>query len=206
MQLKNKSKTRKNKKPKWPIQKFKRLVTTKSRQVKIGLSIFGSIRFWTKINNQTEFFYLFFEPNRTENRFKPINFGSVRFGFFPFQTGSNRNYSNLFTVPKKSLRRRRQLKIFLVWAFWCSMPRPPTIKTRASKSKASATHNKEKMSCLLAETCMNKYVQTLSHTSQQKIRNTTGKKRGGWKEKKNQLLWHLTTSYMHLIKPVTLGL
>jgi hypothetical protein len=23
------------------------------------------------------------EPNRTENRFKPINFGSVRFGFFP---------------------------------------------------------------------------------------------------------------------------
>jgi hypothetical protein len=27
--------------------------------------------------------------NRTENRFKPINFGSVRFGFFSFQTGSN---------------------------------------------------------------------------------------------------------------------
>ena len=28
--------------------------------------------------------------NRIENQFKPINFGSVRFGFFPFQTCSNR--------------------------------------------------------------------------------------------------------------------
>jgi hypothetical protein len=40
--------------------------------------------------NQTDFFFIF-EPNRTENWFKPINFGSVRFGFFPFQTGSNQN-------------------------------------------------------------------------------------------------------------------
>ena len=60
-------------------------------EYKVGLSIFGSVRFWTKINNQTNFFFfLVFEPNRTENRFKPINFGSVRFDFFPFQTGSNR--------------------------------------------------------------------------------------------------------------------
>ena len=86
------------------------------------------------------------------------------------------------------------------------MPKPPIIKTRASKSKASATHNKEKMSCLLAETCMNKYVQTLSHTSQQKIINTTGKKNGGeWKEKKFTT-WHLPISCMHPINPVTLGL
>jgi hypothetical protein len=71
----------------------------------LGPSISGSVRFWTKINNQTNLFFLIFwtEPNRTENQFKLINFGSVRFGFFPFQTGSNRNYSNLFTVPKKSL-------------------------------------------------------------------------------------------------------
>jgi len=68
------------------------------------------------------------------------------------------------------------------------MPKPPIIKTKASKSKASATHNKEKMSCLLAETCMNKYVQTLSHTSQQKIINTTGEKRGGNEMKKNSPL------------------
>jgi hypothetical protein len=40
-------------------------------------------------NKQPNQFYFFFsfgtEPNRTENRFKPINFGSVRFGsvFFP---------------------------------------------------------------------------------------------------------------------------
>ena len=42
-------------------------------------------------NIQPNRFYFIFsfgtEPNR--NRFKPINFGSVRFGFFPFQTGSN---------------------------------------------------------------------------------------------------------------------
>jgi len=35
------------------------------------------------------FFKKVFEPNQTKNRFKPINFSSVR--FFPFQTGSNRN-------------------------------------------------------------------------------------------------------------------
>jgi len=34
-------------------------------------------------NKQLNRFFLVFEPNRTENRFKPINFGSVRFGFFP---------------------------------------------------------------------------------------------------------------------------
>jgi len=84
-----------------------------SEDVCIGLNIFGSVRFWTKINNQTEFvFFLVFEPNRTENRFKPINFGLVRFGFFPFQTGSNRNDSGefflgfllttFFTVTQKS--------------------------------------------------------------------------------------------------------
>jgi hypothetical protein len=51
----------------------------------LGLSIFGPVRFWTKINNQTDFFFLVLEPNQTENRFKPINFGSVWFGlvFFP---------------------------------------------------------------------------------------------------------------------------
>jgi hypothetical protein len=73
------------------------------------------------------------------------------------------------------------------------MPRTPIIKTRTSKFKASATHNKEKMSCLLAETCMNKYVQTLSHTSQQKIINTTGKKKGGMKGKK---IHHLALAHI----------
>ena len=53
----------------------------------LGLSIFGSVRFWTKINNHTEFFFfLVFEPNRTENRFKQINFGSVFFPSKPVQT------------------------------------------------------------------------------------------------------------------------
>jgi len=46
-------------------------------------------------NKQPNRFFLVFEPNQTENRFKPINFGSVRFGFFPFQTGSNRT-----TMPR----------------------------------------------------------------------------------------------------------
>jgi len=46
---------------------------------------FGSVKFLTKINNQTNFLKKIFEPNRTENQFEPINFGSVR--FFPFQTG-----------------------------------------------------------------------------------------------------------------------
>jgi hypothetical protein len=66
--------------------------------VKIGLSIFGSIRFWTKINNQTEFFYLFFEPNRTENRFKPINFGSVQ--FFPLPNRFKPKLFQLVHSPK----------------------------------------------------------------------------------------------------------
>jgi len=53
----------------------------------VGVRIFGSIRFWTKISNQTEIiFFQVFEPNRTENRTEPTMF--VR--FFPFQTNSNR--------------------------------------------------------------------------------------------------------------------
>jgi hypothetical protein len=103
---------------------------------KLELSISGSVWFWTKINNQTEFFFNFL--NQTESKTSSNQLISVRFGsvwFFPFQTGSNRNYSNLFTVPKKSLRQRSQLKIFLVWAFWCTMPKPPIIKTRPPNPK-----------------------------------------------------------------------
>jgi len=40
---------------------------------------------------------------------------------------------------------------------------------------------------------MNKYVQILSHTSQQKIRNTPGKKEGGMKGKK---IHHLALAHI----------
>jgi hypothetical protein len=40
---------------------------------------------------------------------------------------------------------------------------------------------------------MNKYVQTLSHTNQQKIRNITGKKKGGMKGKK---IHHLALAHI----------
>jgi hypothetical protein len=56
----------------------------------LGLSIFGSVRFWTKINNHTEFFFfLVFEPNRTENRLNrliSVRFGSVFSPSKPVQT------------------------------------------------------------------------------------------------------------------------
>jgi hypothetical protein len=52
----------------------------------LGLSIFGSVRFWAKKNNQHEIiFFQVFEPNRTENRFEPTMFGSVRFFSLPNQ-------------------------------------------------------------------------------------------------------------------------
>lgn len=73
----------------------------KREREKLGLSIFGPVRFWFKINNQTDFIlFLVLEPNRTENRFKPIRFGSVWFSFFPFQTGSNRNFYTCFHFLK----------------------------------------------------------------------------------------------------------
>jgi len=45
---------------------------------------FGPVLDQNKQPNQF-YFFLVLEPNRTENQFKPINFGSVRFGsgFFP---------------------------------------------------------------------------------------------------------------------------
>jgi hypothetical protein len=56
------------------------------------LSIFNSVQFWIKINNQIKiiFFQVFepIEPKTGSNR--PV---SVQFGFFPFQT-ANRNYFN----------------------------------------------------------------------------------------------------------------
>jgi hypothetical protein len=43
------------------------------------VSIFGSVRFWAKINNQTEIIiFQVFEPNR-----KPVRTDHVQFGFFP---------------------------------------------------------------------------------------------------------------------------
>jgi len=62
------------------------------KQVNIGLSIFSSVRFWTKINNQTVFFLFL---NRTEPKTGSNRLISVRFGSFPFQTGSNRT-----TMPR----------------------------------------------------------------------------------------------------------
>jgi len=50
----------------------------------VGVRIFGLIRFWTKISNQTEIiFFQVFKPNRTENRFEPTMF--VRFFSLPNQ-------------------------------------------------------------------------------------------------------------------------
>ena len=54
----------------------------------VGVCIFGSVRFWAKINNQTEIIiFQVFESNRIEKRFKPTMFGSFRFDsvFFSFQ-------------------------------------------------------------------------------------------------------------------------
>jgi len=67
----------------------------------LGLSIFGPARFWTKINNQTNFIlFLVLEPNRTENRFKPINFGSV--WFFPLPNRFKPKFLYLLPFSKKS--------------------------------------------------------------------------------------------------------
>ena len=58
-------------------------------QLSLGLSISGSVRFWTKINNQTEiFFYNFLnrtKPKIVSNRLISVRFGSVRFFSLPNQ-------------------------------------------------------------------------------------------------------------------------
>jgi hypothetical protein len=68
---------------------------------------FGPVLNQNKQPNCFFFFFLVFEPIRIENRFKPINFGSVRFGFFPFQTGLNRlklnNTTQGIESPSKDL-------------------------------------------------------------------------------------------------------
>jgi hypothetical protein len=70
-------------------------------QSRVGLGIFGPVRFWTKIYNQTDFIlFLVLEPNRTENRFKPINFGSVR--FFPLPNRFKPKFLYLLPFSKKS--------------------------------------------------------------------------------------------------------
>ena len=77
--------------------------------VDLGLGIFGLVRFWIKINNQTDFF-LVFEPNRTENWFKPINFGLVWFFSLP-----NRFKSKLFQLQTKFVHSPKKIPtIFLI--------------------------------------------------------------------------------------------
>jgi len=53
---------------------------------------FGPILDQNKQSNRFYFIFLVFELNQTENRFIPINFILVWFGFSPFQIGSNQNY------------------------------------------------------------------------------------------------------------------
>jgi hypothetical protein len=49
-----------------------------TRSSVVGLSIFGSVRFWIKINNQIEFFLSFWtEPKTGSNRLISVRFGSV---------------------------------------------------------------------------------------------------------------------------------
>ena len=72
------------------------IIVANRQASKLGLCIFDSVCFWIKINNQTNFIlFLVLEP---KNRF------SVRFGFFPFQTGSNRNFYTCFHFPKNQLQ------------------------------------------------------------------------------------------------------
>jgi len=94
--------------------------------LKIGLNIFGSVRFWTKINNQTNFFFNFL--NRTEPKTGSNQLISVRYGFFPFQTGSNRNYSNLFTSQKNPYIEEGNEKSFLFGHFDALCPNRPRLK------------------------------------------------------------------------------
>ena len=68
----------------------------------LGLSISGSVRFWTKINNQTKFFKKKI-VNRTEPKTGSNWLISVQFGFFPSQTGSNPMV--LYTSPATSYSR-----------------------------------------------------------------------------------------------------
>ena len=63
----------------------KRFLSWEISFLRLGLSIFGSVRFWTKINNQTNFFFKFL--NLTKPKTGSNRLISVRFGFFPFQTG-----------------------------------------------------------------------------------------------------------------------
>jgi len=52
----------------------------------IGVSTFSSVRFWTKISNQTKIiFFQVFEPNRKPVRTNHVRFGSVRFFSLPNQ-------------------------------------------------------------------------------------------------------------------------
>jgi len=68
--------------------------------ISVGLSISGSVRFWTKINNQTELFFFNFlnrtEPKTGSNRLISVRFGSVFFPSKPVQTQwSSTNTSNI---------------------------------------------------------------------------------------------------------------
>jgi hypothetical protein len=69
----------------------------------LGVSISGSVRFWTKIINQTEIiFFQVFEPNQTENRFELTIFSSVQF----------------FSLPNQFKRKLFQLSFYFEFFHW----------------------------------------------------------------------------------------
>jgi hypothetical protein len=62
---------------------------------RLGVIIFGSVRFLSKKITKPKFFFVKKKPKPNQNRVKPTGFGSVR--FFRAKTGSNR-FGSVFPV------------------------------------------------------------------------------------------------------------
>jgi len=64
---------------------------------RVGVIIFGSVRFLSKKIIKLKKKKMKKKPKPNRNRVKPTGFGSVRFGFFRAKTGSNR-FGSVFPV------------------------------------------------------------------------------------------------------------
>jgi len=90
--------------------------------LKIGVIIFGSVRFLSKKVTKPKLFFLKKKPKPNRNRVKPTGFGSVQ--FFRVKTGSNR-FGSVFPVLLGFFGLARffflifcRFRFGSVWFFW----------------------------------------------------------------------------------------
>ena len=116
----------------------------------LGVSKSGSVRFLHKKINQTDIInFNILKPKPNRNRFKPTDFGSVRFGFCCSKTGKTKKKISMPSVHKLQANLQANL------SFCCSRKQICPVPTNYKQISMSSAH---KLQANLDFCCSRKHI------------------------------------------------